>query len=204
MTKLYRVERTQEVYVILDATRLSQQELPNAIRQADAWPDSIYERYVTAATVLALAANRHGDHIGLASFSDHLELFIRAKNGNAHLHHCQEALARQHPRAVTPDFNEVLSALRLRLRHRSLIIFLTDLSDPIAAETFTDHISILSRQHHVLVVMITPDTLQPVFQGKEICAPRDIYGRLSGHLQWQSLRQTQRSSIVTSKPSSVS
>ena len=161
------------------------------MKQADTWPDSIYERYVTAATVLAMAANRYGDHIGLASFSDHLELFIRAKNGSAHLHHCQEALAKQHPKAVTPDFNEVLSALRLRLRHRSLVIFLTDLSDPNAAETFTDHISILSRQHHVLVIMITPDSLQPVFQGSNISSKQEIYARLSGHLQWQALRKTQ-------------
>lgn len=191
VTKLYRVERTQEVYVVLDASRLSQMELPNATNQAEAWPDSIFERYVTAASVLALAAGRQGDHFGLASFSDHLELFIRAKNGRAHQQYCQEALARRHPRAVTPDFGDVISSLRLQLHHRALVIFLTDLSDPVAAETFSAKISILARQHHVIAVMIIPASMRPLFQGDSLSTDDEVYARLAGHLQWQGLRQTQ-------------
>lgn len=191
VTKLYRVERTQDVYVVLDASRLSQQELPNTVDPEAAWPDSIYERYVTAASVLALACDRQGDRFGMGSYSNRLELFIRAKNGQVHQQHCQEALARQHPRAVTPDYEEVLSSLCLQVRHRSLMIFLTDLSDPVAAETFSQHIGLLSRKHHVLVMMIVPDAMQPLFQGNDVASDQEVYARLSGHLQWQTLRQTQ-------------
>ncbi len=191
VTKLFRIERTQEIYGILDASRLSQQELPNVIEDAEALPDTIYERYVTAATVLSLASERQGDHFGMASFSNHLEIFIRAKSGRAHQQHCQEALAKQHPRAVTPDFQDVFSALRLRLRQRAFLIFLTDLSDPVAAEAFCEHIPLLARQHHVIVVMIVPDVIEPLFQGANVESERDVFARLSGHLQWQTLRQTQ-------------
>jgi hypothetical protein len=45
----------------------------------------------------------------------------------------------------------------------------------------------------VMVNMITPGHVRPLFaQGDAQCAD-DVYARLGGHLQWQSLRETQRS-----------
>ena len=59
ITKVFQVERTQEVYVVLDASRLS-------LREAAGEPG--IERFVKAALVLALAAEKQGDRFGLVTF----------------------------------------------------------------------------------------------------------------------------------------
>jgi hypothetical protein len=41
------------------------------------------------------------------------------------------------------------------------------------------------------VNMITPGHVKPLFQGT-VSAVDEIYAQLGGHLQWQSLRETQR------------
>jgi uncharacterized protein (DUF58 family) len=48
ITKVYQVERTQEVYAIVDASRLSGRVLPR--RSDDVSQDTVLDRYVTAAT----------------------------------------------------------------------------------------------------------------------------------------------------------
>src|SRR5439155_15261764 len=52
ITKVFQIERTQEIYVVVDASRLSARQ-------------SILERFVTASLVLGLAAEQQGDLFGL-------------------------------------------------------------------------------------------------------------------------------------------
>ena len=79
---------------------------------------STLERFLTAALVLGLAAEQQGDLFGLVAFSDKIESFVRAKNGKAHYSACRDALYTLQPRIVTPDFEELCTFLRLRLRRR--------------------------------------------------------------------------------------
>src|SRR5262245_44616349 len=69
VTKVYQIERTQEVYVIIDSSRLS------ARLSGDM---SILERFITAGLILCLAAARQSDLFGLVTFSDKVHRFIRA------------------------------------------------------------------------------------------------------------------------------
>ena len=171
VTKIFQIERTQEVYVIIDASRLSARlvEMKNApadtANPAATEPDttSVLERYLTAALVLGLAAAHQGDLFGLLTFSDKVQKFVRAKNGKAHYAACRDALYTLHPQIVTPDFAELFTFIRLRLRRRALLIFLTSLDDPVLAETFTRHLDLVSRQHLVLVNMMQPPGVQPAF-----------------------------------------
>ena len=54
--------------------------------------DTTLERFVTAALVLGLAAEQQGDLFGLLTFTDQVEKFVRAKNGQAHYSACRDAL----------------------------------------------------------------------------------------------------------------
>jgi uncharacterized protein (DUF58 family) len=172
------VEKTQEVYVILDASRLTAR--PISVGN----PDSILERNVTAALLLALEAEKQGDHFGLIAFSDRIHGFVRARGGKAHYGACREALYALHPRIVTPDFDELGTLLRLRLRRRALLIFLTELDDPILAESFLRNAAMIRRSHLMLVGMMQPPGSRPLFED----ASSDIYDSLAGHLQWSKLR----------------
>jgi uncharacterized protein (DUF58 family) len=182
ITRVFQVERTQEVYIILDASRLT-------ARPVAGDPDStILERNITASLLLALAAENQGDLFGLITFSDRVHNFVRARNGQAHYGACRDALYTLQPRIVTPDFEELFTLLRLRLRRRALLIFLTELDDPILAETFTRNVKLL-RQHLVLVGMAKPIGAHALFQDADVPGVDAVYRDLAGHIMWNKLRE---------------
>ncbi|MBI3117322.1 MAG: DUF58 domain-containing protein, partial [Candidatus Hydrogenedentes bacterium] len=92
---------------------------------------------------------------------------------------------------VNPDFEELFTFLRLRLRRRALLLFLTNLDDPVLAESFTKHLSLLSRRHLVLVNMAPPPEIRPVFSTPDVANVEKVYERLGAHLQWRDLRELQ-------------
>lgn len=181
VTKIYQIERTQEVYVIIDASRLSGRPAPDG--------STLLERFITAALVLGLAAGQQGDLFGLITFSDRIERFVRAKNGQSHYNACRDAIYALHPRQVTPDFDEVASFIRLRLRKRALLIFLTSLDDPVLAESFVRDMDMICRQHVILVNMMQMPDMVPMFSGPPASTVDDLYQQLGGHIQWQNLRE---------------
>lgn len=187
VTKVFQIERTQEVYVILDASRLTAREL--AIKETRT---TTLERFVTAALILGLAAEQQGDQFGLITFSDRVLSFVRAKNGQAHYDACRDRLYMLHPQSVTPDFEELCSFIRLRLRKRALLIFLTALDDPLLAETFAKASELISRQHLMIVDMLQPPGAVPLFSEENVANVDDIYRRLGGHLQWNRLRELEK------------
>jgi uncharacterized protein (DUF58 family) len=192
VTKIFQVERTQEMYVIVDASRLSGRVVDVGQRAATDQAGSqvtILERYVTASLILGLAAERQGDLFGLMTFSNTVENFVRARNGKAHYRSCRDALYTLQPRPVTPDFDEVASFIRTRLRRRALLVFLTALDDPLLAEQFLRNMDILCRQHLVLVNVLRPSWARPVFAGTDVATVDDVYQRLGGHMFWHDLRE---------------
>ena len=182
ITKVYQQERTQEIYVVLDASRLS-------ARMAGA--EAVLERYVNAALVLGAAAERRGDLFGLAAFSDRIEAFVRARTGKAHFAVCRDALYQLHPKIVTPGFDEVASFLRVKLRRRALILFLTELDDPVLAENFAAAVRILTSQHLVMAGMLRPPGVAELFTGAGALpeSDEDVYAKMGGHLAWRALRE---------------
>ncbi len=203
VTKVFQIERTQEVYVIIDASRLSGRtveggksrfENRNIAPPSDlnSQSSTILERFITAALVLGLAAEKQGDHFGLVTFNDKIETFIRARNGKAHYHACRDALYTLQARDVTPDFDELSRFIRLRLRRRALLLFLTSLDDPVSAESFVRNMDLLCRQHLVLVNMLQPPGVRPVFSDDRVTTANELYGDLAGHIRWHGLRELEK------------
>ena len=196
VTKMFQIERTQEVYVILDTSRLSARRAALPIIGDGSEQKTVMapqlERFITAALVLGIAAERQGDLFGLLTFSDGIDRFIRAKGGKTHYSACRDALYTLEPRVVNPDFEEVATFIRTRLRRRALLVFLTNLDDPVLAESFDRAMQLLCRQHLILVNMITPPTVRPLFAAPDAAAIDDIYENLGGHMLWQSLREFER------------
>jgi uncharacterized protein (DUF58 family) len=185
ITRVYQVERTQEVYLAIDGSRLS-------ARPAGEPPTPALERFVSAALVLALATGQQGDLFGLLAFSDRVRRFVRAGRGRSHYDACREMLLGLQPDAAAPDFEDFASFVRLRLRRRALLIVLTDLGDPVLSEEFVRALDLVRRQHLVVVGMLRPDHARPLFTGPLPAGTPEIYARLGGHLVWQGLRELGR------------
>jgi uncharacterized protein (DUF58 family) len=200
ITKVFQIERTQEVYVIIDASRLSARPVASGRLQAAGFgtpepsainhpPSTVLESFITAALILGLAAEQQGDLFGLCTFNNQIERFLRARNGQAHYSACRDALYTLQAKTVTPDFDELCTFIRLRLRRRALLFFLTSLDDSVAAESFVRNVDLIRRQHLIMVNMLPPPAVAPVFSGPQIESTDDIYQHLGGHLLWQNLRE---------------
>jgi uncharacterized protein (DUF58 family) len=183
ITKIFQAERTQEIYVVLDISRLSARPVVHeGVRQ------TALERSLTAALVLLLAAERQGDRFGIVAHDDRVRLFLRAGRGASHYAACREAALALQPSEATPDMAEIVRHLRSTLRRRVLLFFLTDLTDPVLAEDFARHVRLLARQHLVLVSQLRPAGVAPLFAGEEVRDDGEIYERLAGHARWREAR----------------
>ena len=135
ITKVYQIERTQEIYVIIDASRLSARSSEgNSLSRHGVEAQkhagevtTVLQRFITAALIMALAAERQGDLFGLLTFDDKIRAFLKAKMGKAHFDVCRDALYTLQPQRVSPDFAELFTFIGTRIRRRSLLIFLTHL-----------------------------------------------------------------------------
>jgi len=83
--------------------------------------------------------------------------------------------------------------LRMQLRRRALLFFLTDLSDPVLAEDFARHAPLLARQHLMLVSQLRGEGVARLFTGAEVAAGQggreaDLYAKLAGHMRWDEMR----------------
>jgi uncharacterized protein (DUF58 family) len=192
ITKVFQVERTQDVYIIIDSSRLSARSIktePGINNRNTQQVEEILDRFVTAALVMGIAAERQGDRFGFLAFSDRVNTFMRAKSGRTHYNACRDILYNMTSDRVNPDFNEMCSFICSRLRRRSLLIFLTNLDDPVIADSFARNMDMVRRKHLVLVNMLKPVEVQPVFSGPDPHSIDDIYAHLGGHIVWQNLQE---------------
>ncbi|HEX4999561.1 MAG TPA: DUF58 domain-containing protein [Terriglobia bacterium] len=189
VTRVFQIEKTQEVYAVIDASRLSARPVRSSDESSD--ETTVLERMMAAALVLAVAAEQQGDLFGLIAFSDRVDRFVRSKNGKAHYSACRDALYTLRSRPVTPDFDELCSFIRVRMRRRALIVFLTSLDDPVIAEGFVRGVELVRRQHVALAQTIQQDGVGPLFTDHPASID-DVYARLGGQLRWNRLRQLER------------
>lgn len=183
IAKVFQAEKTQEICVVIDASRLSAR--PAGLEGKTA---NLLERYLTSAMLLLIAAQKQGDRFGLVVFDRRVRVFIKPGSGAAHYAACRDAIYALQPANVVPDIPEVVRFIRSQFRRRSLLFFLTDLSDPVLAEDLMKHVSLLSRQHLVFVNQMRPPEVSPLFTGAPVGDPEELYERLAGHLRWSELR----------------
>jgi uncharacterized protein (DUF58 family) len=194
VTKMFQLERTQEVYVVLDASRRSARTLDSLTgEEAGIIAKTQLERFIQAALVLALASEQQTDRFGLIVFSDQVHRIIPAAGGRSHYDTVRDSLYSLQPKVVSPDYEDVFIHIGNRLRQRALLIFLTDLGEPWLAESFVEGIGLVSRKHVVLTHMLGQRDIRPLFAKEDAVADADeLYGRLAGQLLWNDFQETTR------------
>ena len=179
VVKVFQIERTQDVYAVIDSSRLSGR-------------NDALEHFVNAALLTALAAENHGDNFGLVTFSNRVNTFVAAARGKNHFARCREAIYDVNVTPMSPDFEELFTFLQLHIRRRSLLLFLTDLSDPILAESFARDVRVLVRRHLAVVNHLRDEAIRPLFSGSRPKSAEQVNERLAGHLQWVKQRDVEK------------
>jgi hypothetical protein len=72
-----------------------------------------------------------------------------------------------------------------------LILFLTELDDPVLAENFAAAVRVLTGQHLVMAGMLRPPGVAQLFTdgGGVVETDEQLYAKLGGHLAWRALRE---------------
>ncbi len=181
----YRVERTQDIYVCVDASRLS----GSAVTSKDGRTVSLLDEYVRSTIMLQCAVRSAGDRFGLLTFSNRVHHFFKAASMSTYEREFRIALYPLRPQIVAPAFDEVCATLTTQTKRRALVIFFTSLSEPQLAETFSTASKLLSRQHLVVVACPSDAKARPLFSNTDVAAFDSLYGELAGHLLWKKLAE---------------
>jgi uncharacterized protein (DUF58 family) len=213
ITKVFQVEKSQEVYLAIDSSRLSSRALgtptsPTVPRTTNHESPStshlsaltshlspsstILESFIAATLLAGATAERQGDLFGLITFSDKVDRMARARSGSLHFNHCRDLLINLQARLVAPDFEDIAATLLNRLTKRSLLIFLTSLDDSVTGENFLLAGRFLARRHLVMAIMLLPPDTQPLFSAPGVEHTDQIYENIAGHLRWAKLQELRK------------
>jgi uncharacterized protein (DUF58 family) len=212
ITKVFQVEKSQEVYLAIDSSRLSSRTLssssstvfdPSARHALDSsqshggagappYRTTILESFIAATLLAGTTAERQGDLFGLITFSDKVDQMARARSGSLHFNHCRDLLISLQARLVAPDFEDIAATLLNRLTKRSLLIFLTSLDDSVTGENFLLAARFLARRHLVMAIMLLPPGTQPLFSAPGVEHTDQIYENIAGHLRWAKLQELRK------------
>ena len=119
---------------------------------------------LAACEAIAWLSVARGDQIGLVAGADERVRFMPARSGNAHaetvLRRIEEDITLASPHANVP---KLLARVRTVTRRRSLIVIVTDSTQPTATRETDDLIKSLSVRHQVILISIEdidPTTLE--------------------------------------------
>jgi len=145
ITRNYEADRSQNVLVLLDCGRLMAAEIGRMPR---------LDYAINASLLLAYAAMKQGDQVGLVAFSDRIESYVPPVKGRTALPRVTEALYRLEPRLVEPDYGMACRFLALQHRKRSLIVILTDLMDAYSSSVLLSYSARFVRKHLPICVTL--------------------------------------------------
>jgi uncharacterized protein (DUF58 family) len=149
ITRQYQTEKSQPVWLLMDAGRLMQARVATADRKEE------YTRldYATA-TALALTqlALGSGDRVGLLAYGQNVQQRVPLGRGASQMRQLMESLAQVRGESGEADhLNATLVLNRLQPR-RSLILWITDVAETSMRPEVIDGAAYLMRRHLLLFV----------------------------------------------------
>jgi uncharacterized protein (DUF58 family) len=166
ITRVFQVERTQTVWIVLDAGRLLREQIVRG--GASSLRLSKLDYAVDAALALAQVAMHSGDRVGLLAYGREIQQNRNAGRGAAHLHSIVESLALVHPEPYEADHGRAAHALLSEQHRRSLIVWITDLAETAGTPDVVEYALQMTRRHLVLFAAVgQPDLNERVAQRPE-------------------------------------
>lgn len=179
ISKAYQVERSQTIWLVIDTGRLLR------ARTLDL---SKLDYAVNAALSLAQVALYSGDRVALLAYGRKIRLRLPAARGSSHVRAILEGLAQLRGEEFEADHLRAAESVLAFQKRRSLIVWLTDLTETAATPDVIEGALRLARHHLMLFTVIgqpdlrtllqdRPDSVRSMFRhtaGQEIAHRRDL------------------------------
>ncbi len=165
MVAQYEVERSQNVMILLDAGRLM---TPRVDEQRK------FDYAITAAMSVASIAALANDKVGIVAFaSDILHAYAPRSSGRSLAHLAGEVHALE-PRFEESDYDRAFAYVRTHVHKRSLVVFFTDMVDPVAQSAVLAQIGTLARRHLVVCAFMNDAAIDRAVE-RDPHVPADVY-----------------------------
>lgn len=145
VTRVYQIERSQMVWIVLDCGRLM---------RARVGEFSKLDHAVNSALSLAQVALYSGDRVGLVAYGRSIRHQLPAAKGSAHMRQFIERLALVREEGAEADHLHMAGRLLSDQKRRSLIVWLTDLSETAMTPEVIEAASMMMPRHLVLFAVI--------------------------------------------------
>jgi uncharacterized protein (DUF58 family) len=151
VTRLFQVERSQAVWIVMDAGRLLRARVGEL---------SKLDLSVNAALSLAQIALYSGDRTGLLVYGRDVQQRVGLGRGPGHMRSILEALASAKEEVAEADHLRAAAALMQSQKQRALIIWVTDLADTSMTPEVIESASQILSKHLLLFAVIAQTDLQ--------------------------------------------
>lgn len=145
MVNVYRDERSQPIYNVIDKGRVMQQAFHGM---------TLLDYAINASLVLSYMAMRKEDKAGLITFDEHFDTFVPASRQPGQMQALLEQLYAQQTSFGETDFSSLCICLNKRVNKRSLLILYTNFSGMGSMNRQLPYLQQLNRQHRLLVVFL--------------------------------------------------
>jgi len=168
VVRVYEVEQEQCLMVLIDAGRMMVSDLEGLTR---------FEHALNAALSLVLTGLHRNDKVGFGIFADKPLLFMPPRRGKPYLTRILEASCNVKPRMVEPDYVGALSFFASAQKSRSLMVVLSDLTDPTGSQTLLTGLASLSPRHLPFCVTLVDRQIEQVANTRNLSVDEMIYKR---------------------------
>jgi uncharacterized protein (DUF58 family) len=173
VTRQFTVERSQQVWMMLDAGRLSRTAFElrrggvKTVAETEAEREAAHllavtqlDQAATAAAMLAQVIQGSGDKFGMMAYGREVQQLLPPGAGAAHVRLLIDLLSQTRSAAAEADHLHAVARLKTAQRRRGLIVWITELTDSVGKPELVVAASELVRRHLVVLVLLKHPELE--------------------------------------------
>ena len=173
VTRQFTVERSQQVWMMLDAGRLSRTAFElrrggvESLAETSAEREAAHvltvtqlDQAATATTMLAQVIQGSGDKFAMMAYGREVQQLLPPGAGAAHVRLLIDLLSQTRSEAAEADHLNAVARLKTAQRRRGLIVWITELTDSVGKPELVIAASELVRRHLVVLVLLKHPELE--------------------------------------------
>jgi uncharacterized protein (DUF58 family) len=154
-TRIFEIERSQAVWIVLDAGRLLRSEVNE---QGKSVPLAKLDYAVNAALSLAQVASQCGDRVGLLAYGRSIQQHLATGRGPTHLRSIVDCLAQVKGEPGEANHSRAVRELLQKQSRRSLVVWITDFAETPTTPEVIEYAMHMTQRHLVVFTAISqPD-----------------------------------------------
>lgn len=157
MVNNYTDERSQQVYCIIDKSRVMKMPFEGM---------TLLDYAINATLVLSRVALIRQDRAGLLTFAENIGHFLPADRKAGQMNSILDTLYNQQTKFLESDFEKLHALVRTRITQRSLIVLFTNFESVSGLQRQLPYIRSMARNHLLLVVFFENTELRELTESK--------------------------------------